>query len=93
MDSQEQEDELLALQSIFSGDEFVRKESKAAGEIRVCVELPADFRVAIKQGKTCWTYGKVDFRVAIKQGKTCWTWVMIIRLICNESAAYSQFLK
>lgn len=50
-DTEEQEDELLALQSIFSSDEFVRDEPKAAGEIRVSVELPAGFTVAMKEGK------------------------------------------
>lgn len=49
-DTQEQEDELLALQSIFNSDEFVRDESKAAGEIRVSVELPAGFTVTMKEG-------------------------------------------
>uniref|UniRef100_A0A3P8T4Z9 RBR-type E3 ubiquitin transferase n=1 Tax=Amphiprion percula TaxID=161767 RepID=A0A3P8T4Z9_AMPPE len=44
-DLEEQEDELLALQSIFDSEEFVRDESKSAGEIRVSVELPADFNV------------------------------------------------
>lgn len=56
-DSEEQEDELLALQSIFSSEEFGRKKSNVGGEIRVCVELPAGFTVAIKEGKTtneCW---------------------------------------
>ncbi|XP_069560802.1 E3 ubiquitin-protein ligase RNF14-like [Brachyistius frenatus] len=51
-DLEEQEDELLALQSIFDSEEFVRDESKPAGEIRVSVELPADFSVAMKEGET-----------------------------------------
>uniref|UniRef100_A0A3Q1G1V3 RWD domain-containing protein n=1 Tax=Acanthochromis polyacanthus TaxID=80966 RepID=A0A3Q1G1V3_9TELE len=50
-DLEEQEDELLALQSIFDSEEFVRDESKSAGEIRVSVELPADFNVVLKEGK------------------------------------------
>ncbi|XP_074524776.1 E3 ubiquitin-protein ligase RNF14-like [Halichoeres trimaculatus] len=49
---EEQEDELLALQSIFDSDQFVRDESKFTGEIRVSVELPADFTVVLKEGKT-----------------------------------------
>lgn len=49
-DIQEQEDELLALQSIFNSDEFVRDESKAAGKIRVSVELPTGFTVAMREG-------------------------------------------
>lgn len=50
-DRQEQEDELLALHSIFGSDEFLRDESKFGGELRVCVELPAAFTVALKEGK------------------------------------------
>lgn len=49
-DLEEQEDELLALQSIFSSEEFRRNESKVGGEIRVCVQLPPGFSVAIKEG-------------------------------------------
>ncbi|CAF96101.1 unnamed protein product, partial [Tetraodon nigroviridis] len=50
-DSQEQEDELLALQSIFGPEEFCRKEPNGGGEIRVHAELPAGFSVAIKEGE------------------------------------------
>lgn len=50
-DLEEQEDELLALQSIFDSEEFVRNESKCAGELRVSVELPAHFSVVLKEGK------------------------------------------
>ncbi|KAK1896717.1 E3 ubiquitin-protein ligase RNF14, partial [Dissostichus eleginoides] len=51
-DIEEQEDELLALESIFDSEEFVRDESKFAGEIRACVELPAGFNVLLKEGDT-----------------------------------------
>lgn len=50
-DFEEQEDELLALQSIFSPQEFDRNESKVGGEIRVSVDVPAGFIVATKEGK------------------------------------------
>lgn len=50
-DFEEQEDELLALESIFSPQEFGRNESKVGGEIRVCVDVPAGFTVATKEGK------------------------------------------
>lgn len=49
-DPEEREDELLALQSIFTSEEFVRGESKSAGEIRVSAELPEGFTVSIKEG-------------------------------------------
>ncbi|XP_041791844.1 E3 ubiquitin-protein ligase RNF14-like [Chelmon rostratus] len=55
-DTQEQEDELLALHSIFGSEEFVRDESRAAGEIRVSAELPANFTVALKEGETLRQY-------------------------------------
>ncbi|XP_035509474.1 E3 ubiquitin-protein ligase RNF14-like [Morone saxatilis] len=55
-DKEEQEDELLALHSILGSEEFVRDESKSAGEIRVSVELPADFTVTLKEGETLRQY-------------------------------------
>ncbi|TNN53087.1 E3 ubiquitin-protein ligase RNF14 [Liparis tanakae] len=55
-DMEEQEDELLALNSIFDSEEFVRDRSKSAGEIRVSVELPADFTVTLKEGETLRKY-------------------------------------
>ncbi|XP_040896149.1 E3 ubiquitin-protein ligase RNF14-like [Toxotes jaculatrix] len=56
VDLEEQEDELLALHSIFGSEEFARKESSPAGEIRVSVELPADFSVALREGETVRQY-------------------------------------
>ncbi|XP_032427780.1 E3 ubiquitin-protein ligase RNF14-like [Xiphophorus hellerii] len=55
-DLEEQEDELLALQSIFGSEEFLRSESKSAGEFRVSVELPAGFTVLLKHGGTIRQY-------------------------------------
>ncbi|XP_029285865.1 E3 ubiquitin-protein ligase RNF14-like [Cottoperca gobio] len=55
-DMEEQEDELLAFHSIFDSEEFVQDESKSAGEIRVSVELPADFTVVLKEGETLRQY-------------------------------------
>ncbi|XP_032427028.1 E3 ubiquitin-protein ligase RNF14-like [Xiphophorus hellerii] len=55
-DLEEQEDELLALQSIFGSEEFLRNESKSAGEFRVSVELPAGFTVLLKHGGTIRQY-------------------------------------
>uniref|UniRef100_A0A3B4Y7I0 RBR-type E3 ubiquitin transferase n=1 Tax=Seriola lalandi dorsalis TaxID=1841481 RepID=A0A3B4Y7I0_SERLL len=55
-DLEDQEDELLALHSIFGLEEFVRNESNPAGEIRVSVELPADFTVALTEGETVRQY-------------------------------------
>ncbi|XP_028299552.1 E3 ubiquitin-protein ligase RNF14-like isoform X2 [Gouania willdenowi] len=51
-DPEEQEDELLALHSILNSEEFVRDESKSAGECRVSVELPAGFTVLLREGET-----------------------------------------
>ncbi|KAM9385757.1 E3 ubiquitin-protein ligase RNF14-like [Pholidichthys leucotaenia] len=55
-DLEEQEDELTALHSIYGPEEFVRDESKFAGQIRVCVDLPADFSVTLKDGETLRQY-------------------------------------
>ncbi|XP_047443580.1 E3 ubiquitin-protein ligase RNF14-like [Mugil cephalus] len=55
-DFDEQQDELLALQSIFDSEEFRRDESKCAGDIRVSVELPSDFSVVLKDGETLIRY-------------------------------------
>ncbi|XP_062280595.1 E3 ubiquitin-protein ligase RNF14-like [Scomber scombrus] len=50
-DLEEQEEEMLALQSIFDPEEFVRNEPKSAGKIRVSVELPAAFTVSLREGE------------------------------------------
>ena len=54
-DLEAQEDELLALDSIFGPEVFLRAadgtRAAAAGELRVSVELPQDFFVAVKDGK------------------------------------------
>ncbi|OCT88548.1 E3 ubiquitin-protein ligase RNF14 [Xenopus laevis] len=47
-DKEEQEDELLALTSIYTEDEFKRSETAPGGEICVCLDLPPNFNVAIK---------------------------------------------
>ncbi|KAJ8277579.1 hypothetical protein GJAV_G00076920 [Gymnothorax javanicus] len=44
-----QEDELLALASIYDQEEFHR-EGSAHGEVRICPDLPRDFKVHIKAG-------------------------------------------
>lgn len=43
-----QEDELLALASIYDEEEFHRAESAQGGEIQLCLELPPDFKVVAK---------------------------------------------
>lgn len=54
-DLEEQRDELLALFSIFGPDEFVQTEP-SSGELKVSVELPRDFIVALKEGDTLTQY-------------------------------------
>ncbi|XP_015730974.1 E3 ubiquitin-protein ligase RNF14 isoform X2 [Coturnix japonica] len=46
-DREAQEDELLALASIYDEDEFKRAESAQGGETRICLELPQNFRVVV----------------------------------------------
>ncbi|XP_061884571.1 E3 ubiquitin-protein ligase RNF14-like [Entelurus aequoreus] len=52
MDLEEQENELLAIHSILSSEEFVRHGLRTAGEIRVLTELPSGFLVALGEGDT-----------------------------------------
>ncbi|XP_073507352.1 E3 ubiquitin-protein ligase RNF14-like isoform X2 [Phyllobates terribilis] len=47
-DQEAQEDELLALTSIYSEDEFRRVDAAPEGEIQICLELPSDFLIHIK---------------------------------------------
>lgn len=47
-DNEAREDELLALASIYDGEEFHRAESAQGGEIQLCLELPAAFKIAVK---------------------------------------------
>ncbi|XP_077390090.1 E3 ubiquitin-protein ligase RNF14-like [Festucalex cinctus] len=60
MGTEEQENELLALQSIFGSDEFARHESKSSGELRVSAELPSGYLVALREGETLKQY-KISF--------------------------------
>lgn len=48
VDREAQDDELLALTSIYDEEEFHRAESAPGGEIRLCLELPPDFKVVVK---------------------------------------------
>ncbi|KAI2656008.1 E3 ubiquitin-protein ligase RNF14 [Labeo rohita] len=47
-----QSDELLALASIYDEEEFCKTESVQKGEIRLCLELPPNFRLLVK-GQVC----------------------------------------
>ncbi|XP_059382898.1 E3 ubiquitin-protein ligase RNF14-like isoform X2 [Carassius carassius] len=47
-DQEAQEDELLALASIYDEKEFCRAESAKEGEIHLCLELPPNFRLLVK---------------------------------------------
>ncbi|KAL0994744.1 hypothetical protein UPYG_G00126600 [Umbra pygmaea] len=50
-DQEAQEDELLALASIYDEEEFRRAESAQGGEIQLCLELPPDFKLIVKGDK------------------------------------------
>ncbi|KAG8536439.1 hypothetical protein GDO81_026368 [Engystomops pustulosus] len=43
-----QEEELLALASIYYEDEFRRTNGPPGGEFKMCLELPSDFLISIK---------------------------------------------
>ncbi|KAJ8376796.1 hypothetical protein SKAU_G00073760 [Synaphobranchus kaupii] len=47
-DQEVQEDELLALASIYDLGEFQRDGSARGGEVRICPDLPRDFKVNVK---------------------------------------------
>ncbi|XP_037543227.1 E3 ubiquitin-protein ligase RNF14 [Nematolebias whitei] len=51
-DQEAQENELLALASIYDEEEFRRAESAQGGEIQLCLELPPEFKVVVKGEKT-----------------------------------------
>ncbi|NXY50454.1 RNF14 ligase, partial [Ceuthmochares aereus] len=51
-DREAQEDELLALASIYDEDVFKRAESAQGGETRICLELPQNFKVFVSGDST-----------------------------------------
>lgn len=51
-DQEAQEDELLALASIYDEEEFRRADSAQGGEIQLCLELPPDFKLIVKGEKS-----------------------------------------
>lgn len=46
-DQEAQEDELLALASIYDEEEFHRAKSAQGGEIQLCLELPPSFKLIV----------------------------------------------
>ncbi|KAJ8376797.1 hypothetical protein SKAU_G00073770 [Synaphobranchus kaupii] len=56
-DQEVQEDELLALASIYDLGEFQRDGSARGGEVRICPDLPRDFKVNVKAGGKYTDYG------------------------------------
>lgn len=52
-DKEAQEDELLALASIYDEDEFKRAESAQGGETRICLDLPQDFKIFVRGELRC----------------------------------------
>ncbi|XP_043377370.1 E3 ubiquitin-protein ligase RNF14 isoform X2 [Chelonia mydas] len=51
-DKEAQEDELLALASIYDEDEFKRVDSAQGGETRICLELPQNFKIFVSGSPT-----------------------------------------
>ncbi|XP_044884602.1 E3 ubiquitin-protein ligase RNF14-like isoform X1 [Mauremys mutica] len=51
-DKEAQEDELLALASIYDEDEFKRADSAQGGETRICLELPQNFKIFVRGSPT-----------------------------------------
>lgn len=46
-DREAQEDELLALASIYDGDEFRKAETVQGGETRIYLDLPQNFKIFV----------------------------------------------
>lgn len=90
-DREAQEDELLALASIYDEDEFHRAESAQGGEIQLCLELPPDFKVVVKGTPvgiriliSCFTYkehGDIDY---FKEFGPLGTVASLKKYICNN---------
>ncbi|KAM3600698.1 uncharacterized protein V6R79_000967 [Siganus canaliculatus] len=55
-DKEAQEDELLALASIYDEEEFHQAKSAQGGEIQLCLELPPDFKIVVKRGEKLTEY-------------------------------------
>ncbi|KAF3835427.1 hypothetical protein F7725_027985 [Dissostichus mawsoni] len=60
---------------VFDSEEFVRNESKFAGEIRACVELPAGFNVLLKEVSDQLT----DLYQAIGGAVVLFSWVQFLK--------------
>lgn len=60
-DREAQEDELLALASIYDEDVFKRSESAQGGETRIFLELPQDFIVSVNGELDVLCYSKMRF--------------------------------
>lgn len=62
-DREAQEDELLALASIYDGDEFRKAESVQGGETRIYLDLPQNFKIFVSaicsMGRTPWQHDPV----------------------------------
>uniref|UniRef100_A0A4W4F8N1 RBR-type E3 ubiquitin transferase n=1 Tax=Electrophorus electricus TaxID=8005 RepID=A0A4W4F8N1_ELEEL len=54
-DQEAQDDELLALASIYDEEEFRRAETGREGEIHLCLKLPPDFKLLVN-GEKCMEY-------------------------------------
>ncbi|XP_069827807.1 E3 ubiquitin-protein ligase RNF14-like [Dendropsophus ebraccatus] len=55
-DQEAQEEELLALASIYSEDEYMRTDAAPGGEIYLCLDLPSAFVVSIKSNSATNSY-------------------------------------
>ena len=53
-DREAQEDELLALGSIYDEEVFHRAEAAQGGEIQLCLQLPPAFKVVVKGTAVTW---------------------------------------
>uniref|UniRef100_A0A4X2KPA2 E3 ubiquitin-protein ligase RNF14 n=2 Tax=Diprotodontia TaxID=38609 RepID=A0A4X2KPA2_VOMUR len=63
-DREAQEDELLALASIYDEDEFKKAESVQGGETRICLDLPQNFKIFVSGNPTeCLQNGGFEYTI------------------------------
>lgn len=86
-DKEAQEDELLALASIYDEDVFKRSESAPGGETKIFLELPQDFIISVNGGLDVLCYSKIRFGWAHFQVAAA---VFAALVTCRSSERQSQ---
>lgn len=70
-DREAQDDELLALASIYDGDEFRKAESVQGGETRIYLDLPQNFKIFVSAVRSVQAPGQPVGRTPRQCGPVC----------------------